>query len=421
MSDALRQVIARNRAGEAVALPSVCSAHPVVLEATLRQAEMLDRPALIEATSNQVNQDGGYTGLRPADFISRVHDIAATAGCDRSRIIFGGDHLGPQAWKTLSPDEAMARAEVLVAEYVAAGFSKIHLDCSEGCAGEPAQLDDRTVADRAARLAEVCEAHAPDPAVLSYIVGTEVPPPGGARDAHVVTPTSPDAARATLSTHLDRFGAAAAARIVGLVVQPGVEFGALTIDHLPPDDGAALRCVLETAPGMVFEAHSTDYQRCAAYPRLAEMGFGILKVGPALTFAYREAVYALDLALDLAQGAARSATSPRGVLEKVMVERPQYWQGHYHGDAESLFVQRHFAWSDRLRYYWPEPEVQAAVSDLRAAVDAAALPDPLLHQLFCADVLNRAAELDLPSQFDRLAQAAVQAALAPYFFAEAVS
>jgi tagatose-1,6-bisphosphate aldolase non-catalytic subunit AgaZ/GatZ len=32
---------------------------------------------LIEATCNQVNQDGGYTGMTPADFRRFVEDIAA--------------------------------------------------------------------------------------------------------------------------------------------------------------------------------------------------------------------------------------------------------------------------------------------------------------------------------------------------------
>ncbi|NRB01160.1 MAG: class II D-tagatose-bisphosphate aldolase, non-catalytic subunit [Rhodobacteraceae bacterium] len=419
MADLLRDTIAHNRAGARAALPSVCSAHPVVLEAVLRQAEALDRPLLIEATSNQVNQDGGYTGLRPTDFVSTVTALAERVGCDGTRIVFGGDHLGPQAWKAAPAAVAMARAEVMLREYVEAGFTKIHLDCSEGCAGEAAQLDDATVAQRAARLADVCETAASNPDALSYIIGTEVPPPGGARDAHVVVPTRPEAARITLAAHFGEFSDAAAARIVGLVVQPGVEFGALTIDHLPCGDGnMAFRDVLSDRPGLCLEAHSTDYQRPDAYPRLAEMGFAVLKVGPALTFAYREAVYALDMVLDLAQGVARRAPSPRQALEAAMQDNPVYWSGHYHGTYEELEVQRHFAWSDRIRYYWPAPPVQAAVAGLKAAVDDAQLPTPLLHQVFSADVLARADTIDVPSVFDRLTQASVQAALAPYFLEE---
>ena len=196
MSAALRRIIARNRAGAAVALPSVCSAHPEVLRACLMLAEERDRPLLIEATSNQVNQEGGYTGMRPADFIALVHRIADAAGVDRARIGFGGDHLGPQAWKALPAAEAMARAERMAADYVRAGFAKIHLDCSEPCADDPAHPGDALAAERSARLAAACRAAtgasggADD---LLYVIGTEVPVPGGARgdDEAAPAPTTP--------------------------------------------------------------------------------------------------------------------------------------------------------------------------------------------------------------------------------------
>ena len=61
----------------AIGIPSVCSAHPVVIAATLRECAAQGRPALIEATSNQVNQDGGYTGMTPLDFRRYVQQMAA--------------------------------------------------------------------------------------------------------------------------------------------------------------------------------------------------------------------------------------------------------------------------------------------------------------------------------------------------------
>src|SRR6516225_6436551 len=69
--------IARHRAGEPCGMFAVCSAHPLVIETTLRHARRSGVPfALIEATSNQVNQDGGYTGMTPALFRDFVHDVA---------------------------------------------------------------------------------------------------------------------------------------------------------------------------------------------------------------------------------------------------------------------------------------------------------------------------------------------------------
>src|SRR5262245_20831671 len=147
---AILDLITRHKAGEPCGMVSVCSAHPLVIEATLRHVKRSGAPfALIEATSNQVNQDGGYTGMRAADFRDFVAGIADSVGLLRNRILLGGDHLGPNAWQALPAEEAMARADVLIADYVAAGFRKIHLDCSMTCADEPAPLSDATIAQRA--------------------------------------------------------------------------------------------------------------------------------------------------------------------------------------------------------------------------------------------------------------------------------
>lgn len=267
MSNPLLEVIAANRAGSCVALPSICSAQPDVILASALLAAEKGQTLLLEATSNQVNQDGGYTGMKPADFVGYVKGICTKAGLSETALILGGDHLGPQVWRSMPADQAMAKAKALMKAYVQAGFTKIHLDCSEGCAGEEAQVGDELSASRAAELAAVCEEYAPDPSKLNYIVGSEVPPPGGAREedeGRGIEPTPPARASATLQLHFEKFDAlglqAAKERICGLVVQPGVEFSPFHIDHLPAGDGKALRAALDPFKNVVFEAHSTDYQ-----------------------------------------------------------------------------------------------------------------------------------------------------------------
>ena len=329
----LADLNARNRAGDAVALASVCSAQPDVLRATLLMVADTRRPVLIEATSNQVNQFGGYTGMTPADFIGFVRDMAGEVGADPALIVFGGDHLGPQAWRSEPAEAAMAKAADMMRAYVEAGFTKIHLDCSEGCAGEPAQVDDDTSATRAATLAAVCEAHAPDPAALTYVIGTEVPPPGGARadeEGQGITPTDPANARHTLDRHRQAFADAGVPqvwdKVVGLVVQPGLEFAPDHIDHFDRTAPNALSAALTDAPHICFEAHSTDYQHAAVYPELARRNFSVLKVGPALTFAYRQALYALDHLRGLLDPG-MDGTSLMIGMEALMVTRPTHWQG----------------------------------------------------------------------------------------------
>lgn len=412
MTDILLDVIARNRAGERAAIPSVCSAHPEVIEASLRLARSLGRPVVIEATSNQVNQEGGYTGQSPADFVAQVNALADKAGLDRAQIVLGGDHLGPQAWRSLPAPEAMAKADAMIRAYAKAGFTKLHLDCSEGCAGEPAQLSDDLTVPRAAALARAAgEAVSADR--LLFVVGTEVPPPGGARAGeHGIAATTPGAARATLDAHVSAFRGLGS--IGALVVQPGLEFGAMEIHHLPMTRDPALREAVAHHDGVVVEAHSTDYQRPEVFPRLAELGFAFQKVGPALTFAWREGIYALDRLAQIAGWMHRDLSE---TMESAMLADPRHWQRHLDAAAGDLRLQRHVSYADRIRYYWPRPDAQAALSRLRGVLSGKRLPDPLLHQGFAPAVLDRAEALrsQLPAP-DALLQASVQEALAPYFF-----
>jgi D-tagatose-1,6-bisphosphate aldolase subunit GatZ/KbaZ len=386
MSDVLTGLAAARRAGKPYGIASVCSAHPVVLRAALRRAARGGRPVLIEATCNQVNQFGGYTGMTPADFVAFVAAIAAEEGVAPGQVIFGGDHLGPNPWRKETADVALAKAADMVRAYVAAGFGKIHLDASMGCAGEPAALDDTTVAERAAALCAVAEqaamkAGVPPPV---YILGTEVPVPGGADHAlSTVEPTAAEAARETIAVHRAAFAEAELSevfsRVIAFVVQPGVEFGSDNVIAYDPSRTAALTGLLDEEPSLVFEAHSTDYQSQEALGALVENGFPILKVGPGLTFAYREALYALDMiASELVPSYGERALAK--AMEALMTGSPEHWQGYYHGEERALRVQRHFSYSDRIRYYWARPEAEAAVSSLMAALDGVAIPQTVLHQ-----------------------------------------
>src|SRR5579863_279504 len=152
----LRAIVADNRAGRARGLPSWCTAHGRTLLAILRQHRDSDDPILIEATCNQVNQHGGYTGMTPAGFRAFVESLALQAGVAADRIIFGGDHLGPNPWKGRTAAEAMSEARVMVRAYVEAGFDKIHLDASMACADDLALSED-AMAERAAELCAVAE------------------------------------------------------------------------------------------------------------------------------------------------------------------------------------------------------------------------------------------------------------------------
>jgi D-tagatose-1,6-bisphosphate aldolase subunit GatZ/KbaZ len=369
-------------------MTSVCSAHPLVLEAAVAQA-VEDRSALlVEATSNQVDQYGGYTGLRPADFRDLVLRSADRGGLPPERIVLGGDHLGPNTWRGLGAKEAMAKAEDLVRAYVEAGYAKIHLDTSMACAGDDLPLTDATVAGRAARLARVAEEAALATfghSDVVYVVGTEVPVPGGAHEAiHDLTPTSAEAARATLAAHRQAFASAgigeAFDRVVALVVQPGVEFDAQHVVDYDRERTVQLRRVIDEPDVprlLVLEAHSTDYQTVARLSDLVADHWAVLKVGPGLTFALREALFALAAIEDeLVPTDQRSHLVD--VIDQVMLAEPKWWDGYYEGDERATALARRYSYSDRLRYYWPEPAIVAAHEQLLANLRRTGIPLPML-------------------------------------------
>jgi D-tagatose-1,6-bisphosphate aldolase subunit GatZ/KbaZ len=359
------ELIARHKAGQAVGLYSVCSAHPLVLEAALRRVQRHSGYALIEATSNQVNQDGGYTGMRPAEFVQFVRSIATRVQLPHERVLLGGDHLGPNCWQHLSAEQALLRSERLVEEYVAAGFRKIHLDCSMACADDPLPLGDATVAARVARLCQVAERTwqrvGGEPPV--YVVGTEVPVPGGASELlSSLQPTEPAAAAATIDAHLKAFQLAKLGevwpRVIGLVVQPGVEFDHHKVIDFHPQRIGALAAVIAPQPHMVYEAHSTDYQTAPNLRALVRHHFALLKVGPALTFALREALWALAL-IEREWLPGEGASALRETVLAAMAANPRHWEKYYLSTGARLAFDQQFSLSDRVRYYWPVPSVAA--------------------------------------------------------------
>ena len=384
MSSPLLETVRRHKSGESVGVCSVCSAHPLAIEAAVLQALDDAGYLLVEATSNQVDQFGGYTGLTPTGFSELVLGIAARHGLPEGRVVLGGDHLGPNRWQRLPAQEAMAHAEGLVEAYAAAGFAKIHLDCSMPCADDPIPPGDNLVAERAARLARTAERAVRGTEGPLYVVGTEVPVPGGAHETlDGLTPTSADAARATLESHRRAFAEAgldeAWERVISLVVQPGVEFDNLRVVDYERGATGELRRVAEDHPRLVFEAHSTDYQTPESQKALVEDHWAILKVGPGLTFAMREALYALAAIEDELCPEGERSDLP-SVVERRMLAEPAHWEGYYGGDPRTRRLLRRYGYTDRVRYYWPDPEIRAAQERLLSNLAERGIPPPLLSQ-----------------------------------------
>lgn len=374
MEHPLKKLIEYKNQGNPIGIYSACTANELAIKACMLQAIKEDSIVLIEATANQVDQYGGYTGMRPIDFYHFVLKIADEVGLERSKVILGGDHLGPLTFTHYDEEKAMEEAKELVRQYVLAGFTKIHLDTSMKVNSDDpnVRLSDEIIAKRGAILAKVCEEafveyqkENPNAIHPVYIVGSEVPIPGGSQDVVDVgvQVTKVEDFKATIQAFEKAFeneGLKEAFNyVIAVVVQPGVEEKDAGCTEYDRKKAENLMKAIHEYPNLIFEGHSTDYQTKLKLKELVEDGVGILKVGPALTYALREGLFALaHIEKVIIPEEQQSFFMEK--LEECMLETPKYWQKHYHGTEEEIAYKRKYSFSDRARYFLPTPKMVEA-------------------------------------------------------------
>ena len=388
----LREILRGNRETRRGGTYAVCSAHVAVIEAAIKQALEDGSILHVESTSSQVNQFGGYSCSTPSQFARFIRSAAENAGLPCERILLGGDHLGPFPWRAEPSPSALAKACELVRDCVRAGYQKIHLDASMPCADDPGSgLPEKVVAQRAAMLCQAAEEAgqglSPDSPRLVYVIGSEVPAPGGESvGSHAPAVTAAEHASRTLQTFREAFAELSLSsvweRVIAVVVQPGVDFGSNVIFNYDSATAQSLSRALSNYPGIVFEAHSTDYQSPQALAHMVGDHFAILKVGPWLTFAYREAVLALSrIERELFGTTSGSQLSEvREALEEAMLREPSQWKPYYAGTEDEVRRDLIYAFSDRCRYYWRQPAVQKEISRLLQNLSAKPVPLSLISQ-----------------------------------------
>lgn len=394
----MKDIVKRYKSGENVGIFSVCCSNQYVIEAAMQKLLNKNIPLLVEATANQVDQFGGYTGMKPKEYVKYIYSIADKVGFPKERIILGGDHLGPLTWRTINPREAMENAKNLIREYVLAGFSKIHIDTSMPLNGdfENEIFDDSLIANRASVLCKVAEEaylelkEKDDEAMHPvYIIGSEVPIPGGAQvEEEEAGPkvTSVEGFKNTVETFkkaFESFGVGDAWQyVIGVVVQPGVEFSSDYVWEYNREEAKDLIDELKNYPQLIFEAHSTDYQTPRALKEMVEDGFIILKVGPALTFGFREGIFALNNIENelLKYNENVELSNFIEVLDFSMIKSPKDWVNHYSGTGEKIKLERKYSLSDRARYYMPKDEVNFALEKLMNNLEGIEIPMTIISQ-----------------------------------------
>jgi D-tagatose-1,6-bisphosphate aldolase subunit GatZ/KbaZ len=396
--NSLRTRLQENKSGLPIGVFSVCSSHPAILESTLNYSRGEDFPVLIETTCNQVNQFGGYSGLTPKQFSEYLYNISSQFDFPTNRLVLGGDHLGPFPWRSESSQAAMSFACQMVNDYVLAGYRKIHLDASMHCRDDDHSqpLDTRVIARRTAQLCQAAEFTFPDgESDCLYIIGSEVPPPGGDQAGiHELQITSAEMVSETIQATKQEFQKiglnSAWERVIAVVVQPGVEFYNQSVHHYDPHKALDLSTFIESYPGLIYEAHSTDYQTPDSLQHLVRDHFAILKVGPELTFAYREIIFALEqIEIQIAKYESRlNLSNISNLIDKEMVNHSENWDAYYSGNKEEVAYLRKYSYLDRIRYYWNQPCVQQALKRLFSNLVDFSIPQTLVNQYLPTRNLN---------------------------------
>lgn len=395
----IQQIISNYKNGRHDGIVSVCCSNKFVIEAAMDKLRDKDIALLVEATANQVDQFGGYTGMKPSEYRRFILELCKKNNFPEDRVILGGDHLGPLTWRDIDPEQAMENAKELIRQYVMAGFTKIHIDTSMKIKGdsENSNFGDEIIADRAGILCSVAESaykellkENKDAIHPIYVIGSEVPIPGGAEgeegEEEGISVTKVENFKTTIETFKEAFKRhnvkSAFDYVVAVVVQPGVEFSSETVCEYDREKAKKLSEAIKEYDSILFEAHSTDYQTKYALREMVEDGFVILKVGPELTFGFREGAFALNcIEEELLQYNDKFELSRfREILDFEMVKDSRQWEKHYVGSGRKVKLERKYSLSDRCRYYMPNEEVDFALNKMLDNLSKVDIPLPLISQ-----------------------------------------
>ena len=417
MSVLLNQIESKNKG-----IASYCTSNPFVLRYLLRIYRKLDLPLLIEATANQVNQFGGYSGMTPDLFSDYVKSLACEEKFSLSNLILGGDHLGPLVWVNEEQEVAMEKAISLVSAFVQAGFQKIHLDTSMKLRGDAESFYDspQLVVKRGKILAQACEQIAKTKMGSSpiYVIGSEVPVPGGETnsESNDVKVTNSENLEKTLLAYAESFEDLNIwNRVKAVVVQPGVEFGNDGIVTYRPENFQNLKEIIRKYPGMVFEGHSTDYQSSKTLSNMVADGIAILKVGPALTHAFINALFNLELLLDDLTSRGKKFTT---ALQGCMQAQPKYWQA-YVPQISSLTIRdcyKKYSLSDRARYYLGDPTVLKEIEEMFSVFAKVNVPVFMVDRYFPRQ-FRLILQGDLDFNLDSILEDEIKQVVIPYVYA----
>jgi len=342
-------------------LPSFCTSNIDVLYSILLFCRVKKLPCLIECTSNQVNQYGGYTKKTPKMFIRDINSLRKKIKFNKDKLYLGGDHLGPLPWKNKLKKVALKNSRKLIEEFLKQKFCKIHIDTSIKCKDDK-YIDSKVIFNRTEKILSDLNIQKKIKDKF-IIIGTEVPL-SGSGDTKKMSITS----KSQIKDESEKFkqilkNISLDNKSFGLVIEPGMKYMHSNvvkpnfINFLEKKD-------ISKKNNFVFEAHSTDYQSKKVLSLLVKNNFKFLKVGPELTYNYSKAIFYMQKIEEIFFRKKKS--NFKEVILTTMLKNKKYWKEYYSKDNFKLLVRSKL---DRMRYYLNEKKVKNSINILKENIN----------------------------------------------------
>lgn len=338
-------------------LPSFCTSNFDVIKAIFLYVKKKKYPVLLECTSNQVNQFGGYTGLNPREFNKKVKSLNSEIKIRKENIILGADHLGPLPWKNFDKKKAFLNAKQLLRLIVKENFTKIHLDTTIKCRNDK-NLNLEEIRSRFLELFNIIPKRKLNK--IYFVAGSEVPFAGGGDFNQNISKLEDIKNDYLIYDSAINFNKSQ--KEFALVIEPGMSF---TNNKVFKPKIKNLKKIIKFSrkKRIFFEAHSTDYQKMNVLKKLVKANFKFLKVGPELTFKYHDSLkFMLNLEKKIIPKNDLSKLNEN--LKKIMNKNKKYWKSYYKGSISKINYLKFNSKLDRIRYYWSDKLIEKSKKKL---------------------------------------------------------
>ena len=343
------------------ALPSFCTSNLDVLKIILFFTKKNNLPCLIESTSNQVNQYGGYTKLTPKKFQVEILKLVKFFKFPKRKLFLGGDHLGPLPWKNKKIKTSLKNSLIMINDYINANYCKIHIDTSIKCADDK-KIDQKIIFERSKNLLKKINLKKKINHIF-LVIGSEVPL-SGSNDKGKIKVTK----ASQINEEVKKFKVLLKKLYkkdfpFALVIEPGMRYLNYTISK-PKLDNFYKKKKFAIKNNIFYEAHSTDYQSYKTLKSLVNNNFKFLKVGPELTYNYTRALFFMTK-IEKNQNKNDQSNLKNNII-KVMSNDRKYWKNYYDPKKKELLINSQL---DRMRYYLNYPLIKKSINKLEKNIN----------------------------------------------------